>query len=284
MVDPMRSIADYEPIERLGSGSHGECIVARPPSRLGLAGDRVAVKIQAVPANPAALRRVADELALVASLDAPWLAPLLDAGHQDDTVFTVSELYAEGSLARPATARSRAQILRAVADAARAAHALHEAGIAHRAIKPANIMLDSAGGKLADVGLAHLLAPGQTVTGIGPVAALEFTEPGALLGRPAARASDIWALAVTLHRALTATSVFGEVPTEDVFGALRHVLETPPTLAPGLHDGEAKLLSWCLSPERTDRPATAAIVADHLDELAAEITGSVRGHGTPGET
>ena len=131
-------------------------------------------------------------------------------------------------------------------------------------------MLDGAVGRLADVGLAHLVAPGQTMTGLGPVAALEYTEPGALLGRPAGRASDIWALAVTLHRALTSSSVFGELPSHDLFSALRHVLETPPTLAPGLSDGEAELLTWCLQPERADRPATAALVADRLDALAGE--------------
>jgi serine/threonine protein kinase len=165
-------------------------------------------------------------------------------------------------------APSRSQVLRAVADAARAVHALHEAGIAHRAIKPTNVMLAGAGGKLTDVGLAHLLAVGRTVTGIGPIDALEFVEPGALLGRPPGRASDIWSLAVTLHSALTSSSVFGELPSGEVFGALRHVLETPPMLADGLTVGERDLLTWCLQPERSDRPATAAIVAARLDELA----------------
>lgn len=269
MLDTSRPIADYEPIEELGRGSHGACILARPPSRLGLAGDRVVLKVHATPAGPDARRRVADELRQISSVEAPSLVALLDAGHQDGTIFTVTELCAGGSLARPATAPTRAQTLRAVADAARGAHALHEAGIAHRAIKPSNVMVDGAGGKLADVGLAHLLAPGQTVTGIGPIDAMEFTEPGALLGRPAGRASDIWALAVTLHRALTSASVFGELPTESVFAALRHVLETPPALADGLSDEEAELISWCLSEERADRPASAELLADELDRLAA---------------
>jgi serine/threonine protein kinase len=267
MVDLTRPIADYEPIELLGQGSHGECVVARPPARLDLATDRVVVKVHAAPASPEACRRVAAELRLIGSLGVAELVPVHDAGRHRGAIFTVSALCAGGSLTEPATTPTRAQILSAVADAARAAHALHEGGVAHRAIKPSNIMLDGAGGRLADVGLAHLIAPGQTMTGLGPVAALEYTEPGALLGRPAGRASDIWALAVTLHRALTSSSVFGELPN-DVFGSLRHVLETPPTLAPGLRDDEAELLAWCLRPERVDRPATAEMVADRLDALA----------------
>jgi len=272
MLDLAAPLADYEPIESLGSGSNGECVVARPPARLGLAGDRVVVKLRTAAATPDACRRAADELRRIASVPAGPLVALYDAGEQGGRVFTVTELCAGGSLAQPAVTPTRAQVLRAVADSARAAHVLHEAGIAHRAIKPANVMLDGAGGKLTDVGLAHLLSPGQTVTGIGPVDSLEFTEPGALLGRPASRASDIWSLAVTLHRALTSTSVFGEPPSRDVFGALRHVLETPPALAAELSDGEAELLGWCLRPERRDRPATAMVVAEHLDRLAELAT------------
>lgn len=270
MVDLTKPIADYEPIARLGGGSHGECVVARPPARLGLVADRVVVKVHTTPASPEACRRVADELRLIASLAVTGLVPLHDAGHQGGTILTVTALCAGGSLAEPAATPTRTQILRAVADAARAAHALHEGGVTHRAIKPTNIMLEGAGGRLADVGLAHLVAPGQTMTGLGPVGSLEYTEPGALLGRPAGRASDVWALAVTLHRALTCSSVFGELPSHDLFGALRHVLETPPVLAPGLRAAEAELLSWCLQPERSDRPATAAVVADRLDALAEE--------------
>lgn len=270
MVDLTRPIADYEPVETLGRGSHGVCVVARPPARLGLIADRVVIKVHETPASAEAGRRVASELRLVASLNIAELVPLHDAGIQGGTVFTVTALCAGGSLAHSTTAPTRTHILKAVADAARAAHALHEGGVAHRAIKPTNIMLEGAGGRLADVGLAHLVAPGQTMTGLGPVAAIEYTEPGALLGRPAGRASDIWALAVTLHWALTSSSVFGELPSHDLFSTLRHVLETPPTLAPGLRDGEAELLTWCLRPERADRPATAALVASRLDELAGD--------------
>lgn len=264
----MKQFADYEVIEPLGSGNHGECIVARPPPRLRLECDRVALKILAVNASPDVCRRVANELPLVASVRCPQLVPLYDAGHQGGTLFYATEYIAGGSLARPAAPPSRERILHAVADAARAAHALHDAGVVHRAIKPANIMLDGDGAKLTDVGLAHVLSPGQTMTGIGPIDSIEFVEPGALLGRRAGRASDIWSLAVTLHRALTSSSVYGELPTDGMLGALRHVLETPVALAAGLSDEEAELLSWCLCPDRSDRPGSAAMVADRLDRIA----------------
>jgi serine/threonine protein kinase len=261
-------VADYELVEELGAGTQGRSFVARPPGRLPVEADLVVVKVLGAQTGEDGRRRVAGELAVVASVDCPHLITVYEAGHQDGMIFYAMEYAATGSLARPASPPSRAQILRAVADAARAADALHNAGVAHHAIKPTNVLLVDDGGRLADVAVARVLSPGQTVNGIGPIEALEYVEPGALVGQRAGRASDIWALAVTLHRSLTATSVYGVLPADQPLGALRHVLETTPTLAAGLTAGEADLLEWCLRPDRADRPATAAVVADRLDLLA----------------
>jgi eukaryotic-like serine/threonine-protein kinase len=264
----MKRIADYELIESLGRGNHGEYFVAQPPARLGLDVDRVAVKVLGLNATEDAFRRVANELRLFASVSCPQLVTLYDAGQQAGTLYYAMEFFPEGSLESPATELSRARILRALADAARAAHALHEAGVAHRDIKPANVMLADEGAKLSDLGLAQILSPGQTVTGIGPIGTIEFMEPGIILGERAGRASDIWALGITAHRAVTGRSVFGEIPGGELIAALRHVLETPPSLAEGLSDAEAELISWCLRSDRADRPASAAEVAERLDDLA----------------
>jgi serine/threonine protein kinase len=212
--------------------------------------------------------RAAEELRQVAAVDEPRLVTLVDAGRVDASMFTAAHFETAGSMARPPAPLTRAQVLHAVADAARAAHALHEAGIVHRAIKSSNVMLDDSGGRLADVGLAHVLSPDDSMAAFGSVDDIEYVEPDVLLGQTAGRASDVWSLAVTLHRALTSSSVYGEVPNGGMLGTLRHVLETPPVLADGLSEGETELLSWCLAAERTKRPGTAAIVAERLDRLA----------------
>ena len=265
------SFAGYELIESLGSGNHGECFLARPPARLGFDGDVVALKVLAVSATPEACARVADELAHAAAVDSPHLIVPLEAGRVDWRVFYASPHVVGGSLARPASPPSRVQVLRAGADAARAAHALHDAGLAHRAIKPSNILLTDAGGALADVGLTHVVSPGQTIASFGSIDAIEFIEPAALLGEPAGRPSDIWSLAVALHRVLSGTSVYGAIPTDGMLSALRLVLETSPTLASELTEGEADLLGWCLEAERAARPGTAELVADRLVRLAEDV-------------
>lgn len=266
----MRRIADYELIDKLGSGNHGEYFSARPPDRLGLDVDRVALKVLAINATDDAFRRVANELQLFASVQCEQLVTLHDAGQQSGRLFYAMEYFPLGSLAKPTSVLTRTAVLRAVADAARAAHALHESGVAHRDIKPANVMLVDGGAKLSDLGLAQILSPGQTVTGIGPIGSIEYMEPGVVLGENAGRASDIWALGVTAHRSLTGHSVFGEIPSGELIAALRHILQTEPVLHDGLLPADAAVIEACLRPDRADRPSTAAEIAVMFDELAKE--------------
>ena len=57
---------------------------------------------------------------------------------------------------------TRPEVLTALEHAARAAHALHEAGLAHGDIKPANVLLaNDGGGRLSDLGLARVLSPAR---------------------------------------------------------------------------------------------------------------------------
>src|SRR5213079_2710710 len=99
-----------------------------------------------------------------------------------------------GSLAMPAEPPGRATALKAMADAARAAHALHEAGIAHADIKPGNVMLHPGGAKLADLGLSHVLSPGITITRMGPAGDIGYLDPCLIRGDRPSRASDVFSL------------------------------------------------------------------------------------------
>ncbi len=265
----MTRIADYELGESLGRGNHGRYYKAAPPARLNLDIAVVAVKVLDQHAGDDEFRRFANELKLFASVRSPHLVRLYDAGHQEGILFYALEYFPLGSLATPARELSAAEVLRAVAGAARGAHALHEVGVAHRDIKPANVMLTDDGGKLSDLGLAQVLNPGQTVTGFGPIGAIEYMEPGVVRGEPASRASDVWALGATLHKALSGASVFGDIPTDDVLTALRHVLTTTAEVSPGLEGGLREVIESCVAAAPEDRPGTAIELAERLEVLAA---------------
>jgi serine/threonine protein kinase len=260
-------IADYSFVRTLGEGNHGEFHLATPPARLRLSTEYVAVKVLNGGGSEESFRRMTKELRAFASVQSPYLVTLYDAGQEGGTFYYSMEYFPLGSLAAPARPLTRPETIRAVTHAARAAHSLHEAGVAHRDIKPANVMLHEHGAKLSDLGLAQVLQPGQTVTGIGTVGSIEFIDPVIMRGERASRATDIWSLGLTLHRALTGVGVYGELPDRDPLLALRKVLSTSPTLDPGLSPAERSVVEACIEPDLAKRIPTAEALAQRLDQL-----------------
>ena len=259
-------IADYAFVRSLGEGNHGEFYLAMPPKRVPVSDEHVAVKVLAGTCTEDAFRRMTRELRTFAAVNSPYLVKLYDAGQEGGTFFYAMEYLPMGSLAAPARPLERDEVLRAVEHAARAAHTLHEAGSAHRDIKPANVLLHEDGAKLSDLGLVQILAPGQTVTGLAGVGSIEFMDPAIMQGGRASRASDIWSLGATLHRALTGTGLYGELPERDPLLALRKVLNSAPTLDGSLSPGEADVIRACLA-DPGERPSTAEAVADMIAAL-----------------
>lgn len=266
----MDGIADYRFVRSLGKGSHGTLHLAVPPPRLQLDVAHVAVKVLAGGSDEDAFRRTTRELRAFAAAGSPYLVTLFDAGQQDRSFFYSMEYFPRGSLAEPAEPLTRRRVLATVAQAARAAHALHEAGIVHRSIKPANVLLTEDGARLSDLGLAEALAPGQTVTGLGPIGAVEYVDPAILLGKRGSRASDLWSLGITLHRGLTGEGVYGELPEHDALFAVRKVLSGRPALSAALEPADRELVERCLDPDPASRPPDALSFATELEALAAQ--------------
>jgi serine/threonine protein kinase len=179
-----------------------------------------------------------------------------------------------GSLSAPARPLARAEVHRALENAARAAHALHEAGMAHGDIKPANVLLTEGsggsaagiGGRLSDLGLARFLAPGATLTSMGRASSVEYVDPDVIGGARPSRRTEIWALGATVHRALAGTGLYGELPDAQPLLAIRKVLGAQPQIDPALRPDEAELVRLCLAPDDGRLP-TAEAVADCLAAL-----------------
>jgi serine/threonine protein kinase len=178
------------------------------------------------------------------------------------------EYFERGSLAAPSAPALPPETRRAIADAARGAHALHEAGLVHRNIKPGNIMLGPNAAKLGDLGLAHVIAPGLTMTSIGRIDPIEYLDPGILAHRHRpSRASDIWSLGVTLHRGLTGVGIYGDLPDSDPLFAIRAVMNEEPTVDPSLDAADREIVTQCLAIDPRERPPTALEVAERLEQL-----------------
>jgi len=263
----MSHIGDYELLEPIGDGNYGSFYKARPPARLGLDVEYVAVKVMAGHASDREFRRVANELRVFAALRSEHLVEVFDAGQQDGQLFYAMSWYPDGSLAGPDVEIDAVRQAAAVADAARGAHDLHEVGVVHRDIKPANIMLDDGRGRLSDLGLAQFLTPGMTTTGLGPVGSIEYMEPDVIWGERAARASDVWSLGLTLHRVVTGEGVFGTIPEGSVLEAFRHVLHQRPALSSALPDGLRPIVERAVAAERAERYPTALEFANALEQV-----------------
>jgi eukaryotic-like serine/threonine-protein kinase len=261
------TVADYELVRPLGEGALGRTFVARPPTRLGAVDAHVVLKVLHRHVTDDELQVAAAELATWSATPSSHLATVHEVGRDDlGTVFVVTEYEPGGSLAAPGRPLGRVDVLRAVAHVAHAAHDLHENGLVHRNIKPANVLLSGRGAKLVDLLVSPALAPGQTAS-LRPGAALDCVDPRILAGAVPGRTSDVWSLGATMHRALTGVSLYGEIPEIDPLAAVRHLLGTRPRLGGSLEPDEARIILECLAADAGDRPGTAREVAEQIESL-----------------
>ncbi|HZQ97165.1 MAG TPA: protein kinase [Candidatus Sulfotelmatobacter sp.] len=159
------------------------------------------------------LRRFRNERQIMASLDHPNIARLLDGGATlDGLPYFVLE-YIEGSPIdeycdshRLSTAE-RLKLFRAVCSAVQYAH---QHLVVHRDLKPGNILITNEGvPKLLDFGIAKLLDPELflqtaelTATAVKPMTP-EYASPEQVRGEAITTASDVYSLGVLLYRLLT---------------------------------------------------------------------------------
>lgn len=270
MTDERDGIADYKFIRRLGTGGHGVFYLAHPPKRLPVDAEFVAVKVLSGGSSEDVFRWAARELGAFAAVSSPYLVSLYDAGQHREELYYSMEYLPGGSLAMPAQAPDRDTALTAVVHAARAAHALHEAGIAHRDIKPGNVLLHPGGAKLSDLGLSHVLSPGITITRMGPARDIGYLDPCLLRGGRPSRASDVFSLGATLHYALTGEGLYGPLPPDDPIMAMRRVASHPPVIAAGLDPGAREIIAWAIAADPAERPATALELAERILAISRE--------------
>ncbi len=264
-------IADYRFVRLLGAGSNGVFYLAVPPGRLPVDAQYVAVKVLSRSNGQDKFRRATRELAAFATVKSPYLVTLYDTGQQGDDLFFSMEYVPAGSLAAPAEPVTARGVLAAVADAARGAHALHDAGMAHNGIKPGNVLICDGGGRLSDIGLSQVLMPGLTVTGLGRAGSIEFFDPAVVKGELPSRATDIFALGATLHRVLTGVGLYGELPADDPVLAMRVVLSRAPVIADSLPSDIRGLIACAIDANPAARPQTAAEFAGQIDAVAVQV-------------
>jgi serine/threonine-protein kinase len=162
-------------------------------------------------AGGSALRRFLAERHIVARLEHPHVARLLETGiTPDGTPFFAMAHCTGGSLAErlargPLVVTDAVRIARQLAGALGAAHAL---GIVHRDVKPANVLFDGTGAaQLTDFGIAKLLDQETTQSG-ALVGTPSHLAPEQLRGSGVDHRADLWTLGVTLYQMLSGRRPF----------------------------------------------------------------------------
>jgi serine/threonine protein kinase len=264
------AVADYEVIDDLGRGRY----VAKAPPRLrldalGYGGPRVAVTELAVGSSGWA--ELTSHLSRFAAVRSPHLLRLFEVGPDMDGagsgVYLVTEEIQGGTLGAPAGALDLAAKIRAVAAAARGAHALHEAGVVHASINPSTIHLLDRGPVL---GPGRAGAPAGRVVAMRDWRGLTLVDPDLLRGQPPSRSSDIWALAASLYALIGPAPLYPEMVDDQPVTAVQRVMFSRPEVSPETPGGLAGVFEACFDPDPALRPQTADELADRL--LASEGT------------
>ena len=221
----------------LGQGGMGE--VWRAVRSDGLYKAAVAIKLLRVDLPPETLtRRFARERVVLARLNHPYIARLLDAGVEDGQAFIVLELvHGTPLLDFVATYANTLQSrLRLVRDIAEAVEHAHNHLVLHRDLKPSNVLVTQDGKvKLLDFGIAGVLddASAEPMTKLtqltGRGLTLEYASPEQVTGGATMPASDVYSLGVLLFHLCTGNRPFAGSSTR---AALEYaVLHNDPPLA-----------------------------------------------------
>ncbi|HYT74912.1 MAG TPA: serine/threonine-protein kinase [Vicinamibacterales bacterium] len=235
-------IGPYRLVRELATGGMGSVYLAERED--GDFRQRVAIKIvRGGFANSFLLERFREERRILASLEHPNIARLLDGGATDTGLPYVVMEFVEGESIDQFCARRRLSLSERLAvfkQVCAAVQYAHQHLVVHRDIKAANILVtDDGTPKLLDFGIAKLLDPGAA-RGFAPhttvrVMTPESASPEQVSGRPVTVASDVYALGVLLYRVLTGASPY-RVASDRETDLIRAVCEEtpePPSRNPG---------------------------------------------------
>ncbi len=308
---PPAQVGRFRILEKLGEGGMGSVYRAEDVSD----GAVVAVKLLRGRWNDkeAAWRRLRKEARLLAEVNNPYVANLIEVNEHNGAPYLVMEFVEGESLNRVLARRKRLtepEAVAVMADVARALADAHRRGIVHRDVKPENILLSDewrvASGekrqeqgenaaslatrhsplatqvKLCDFGLArHVLQSASlNVTEAGAVVGTPFyASPEQCTGKPIDARTDVYAMGATLFHLLAGRPPF---LADTVLGMTHlHANQPPPPLRqfnPDVSDGICRIVEKALAKSPDARHADAEALLLDLERLRRGDAVSVVAH------
>jgi serine/threonine protein kinase len=262
---------DYEIESLIGVGGMGKVYRARAAD-----GAPVALKIvkRDLARDETFRRRFKREARIAQTVRNPHVVPVRDTGEQDDLPYLAAQFIEGTTLDQKLAAEGRLDLRRTVQICAQVAdglQALWKAGMVHRDVKPANILLDLDGNAyITDFGLAKdsagtvLTRPGQ------PLGSMDYMPPEQIRGEPVTGAADIYSLGCVVFECVSGKPPFADREGMRVLWAhLQDEPPDPPADRTDISPQFAQALKAALRKEPTERPRSSLDYARSLSEAAA---------------
>jgi serine/threonine-protein kinase len=202
------------------------------------------------------------------------VVPVLDVGEHEGTPYLAQSFVRGGSLAEKIDRLGRLEVRDAVTMAVEVGgglNAIHEVGLVHRDVKPANILLDEQGVcYITDFGLAkdsqgsNLTRPGQAV------GSLDYMAPEQIRAEDVGPRTDVYGLGCVVYCALTGQAPYADKTGMGVLWA--HLQEDPPdmrTLRPELSEALCVAVFAGLAKDPEDRPESTLLYAAGIEAAAS---------------
>jgi eukaryotic-like serine/threonine-protein kinase len=278
-----RRIGVFELTKEIGRGGMGAVYLAERAD--GEFKQKVAIKlIKRGMDTDFIIRRFRHERQILANLDHPNIARLLDGGTTENGLpYFVMEFIEGEPLYKycdknKLNIRRRLQIFQQVCSAVQAAH---QRQVIHRDIKPGNILVTAFGTpKLLDFGIAKILDPDLIHESVNPTSTmmrlmtLDYASPEQIYGGEITPASDVYALGVLLYELLTGHSPYiftrGRSPHE----VSRVICEVQPELPSEAVEQVSTLLPVYLS-NKISLEAAAELRGTDIEGLQNELNDSL---------
>ena len=278
--DPLcgRSIAGCKLVRRIGVGAMAVVYEAERQEDH----QRVAVKLLTAESakDEENGRRFQREAGLCQSLKHPNVVTVHRFGVENGIHFMVMELIDGSSMEAVIDKQGRLpwrQVADLILQIAQALDHLTKAGVIHRDVKPANILLTKGGvAKLVDLGFAKKLSDGDsdrmahqgelTMQGVSMGSPSYMPPEQVLDAKLADNRADIYSLGATFHHALTGRTPFnGKTAYEIMDKVLRDKPEDPRTLVKDLPPAICHLIAWTMEKDAARRPVDAAEFVRELE-------------------
>jgi Protein kinase domain len=223
-------------------------------------------------ARPVALKLIAPEHAadagfrerferesrMAAAIDHPNVIPVYGAGEEDGRLYLVMRWVAGTDLHKLLRDEGRLEPVRAariVEQVAGALDAAHAAGLVHRDVKPANVLLSGEHAYLADFGLTRLAGADDHMTTDGHfLGTVDYMAPEQFRSEPLDARTDVYALGCVLFAAVTGAPPF---PRDTVPQTMLAHLHDDPPRPTGLSTGLQRVLLRALAKSPDDRYPSA---------------------------